>query len=184
MGMHHMAFATRDVRATHRFYSGAMGFELVKVEVTPMGEGGGFAKHLFYSTGSERDQLLAFWDLEGAKLPGEWSADISRGLGLPRGLNHLAFSAESLDDIAKRRERWLAHGHDVMEIDHGWCTSIYTEDPNGIVVEFCVLTKAFTQQDRETALRLLEDPKPPISTASKGRQMYRAKDHRPGVAAG
>ena len=33
MGIHHMAFATRDAEATHRFYSEAMGFELVKVEV-------------------------------------------------------------------------------------------------------------------------------------------------------
>ncbi len=181
MGMHHMAFATRDAKATHQFYTDAMGFELVKVEVTPMGDG--WAKHLFYSTGSDRDQLIAFWDLHDPKLPDDWSADISRGLGLPRGLNHLAFSADSLGDLARRRDRWLGYGRDVMEIDHGWCTSIYTEDPNGIMVEFCVLTQAFTQQDRENALRLLEDPEPGISTGYRGRQTYRARDYKPGVAA-
>jgi catechol 2,3-dioxygenase-like lactoylglutathione lyase family enzyme len=33
MGVHHMAFATKDAKATHDFYTAAMGFELVKVEV-------------------------------------------------------------------------------------------------------------------------------------------------------
>jgi catechol 2,3-dioxygenase-like lactoylglutathione lyase family enzyme len=33
MGFHHLAIATKDVKATHGFYTGAMGFELVKVEV-------------------------------------------------------------------------------------------------------------------------------------------------------
>ena len=28
MGVHHMAFGTRDIHATHRFYTEAMGFEL------------------------------------------------------------------------------------------------------------------------------------------------------------
>jgi len=44
--------ATRDVEATHRFYTEAMGFELMKVEVGKTD--GGWAKHLFYSTGEPR----------------------------------------------------------------------------------------------------------------------------------
>jgi catechol-2,3-dioxygenase len=81
---------------------------------------------------------------------------------LPLWVNHLAFRATSLDDLAARRQRWLDSGHDVMEIDHGWCTSIYTVDPNGILVEFCITTQAMTQADREEAMRLLADPKPPL----------------------
>jgi len=43
-----------------------------------------------------------------------------------------------------------------MEINHGWCTSIYTLDPNGILVEFCVTTdEAAFRQSEEEALRLL-----------------------------
>ena len=98
MGVHHLAFATKDLAANHRFYTEAMGFELVKVEVAPMGKG--WAKHLFYSTGSARDQLVAFWDLHDPSL-GEWSADISRGQGLPVGVNHLAFSADGMDDLGQ-----------------------------------------------------------------------------------
>jgi catechol 2,3-dioxygenase-like lactoylglutathione lyase family enzyme len=177
MGIHHIAFATRDADATHRFYSEAMGFDLVKVEVTKIGKG--WAKHLFYSTGSARDQLIAFWDLHDETLPEDWSPDISRGLGLAPGVNHLAFSAEDLDDLARHRDRWLANGCDVLEIDHDWCVSIYTEDPNGTVVEFCTLVREFSQEDGAEALRLLAEPKPALSPGLKGRTLYKAADHRP-----
>jgi hypothetical protein len=31
----------------------------------------------------------------------------------------------------------LADIKPLMEIDHGWCHSLYYLDPNGIMVEFC-----------------------------------------------
>jgi catechol 2,3-dioxygenase-like lactoylglutathione lyase family enzyme len=172
MGVHHLAFATRDVEATHRFYTEAMGFELVKVEVGKTD--GGWAKHLFYSTGEPRDQMIAFWDLHDPTLPASWSGAISTSQGLPIWVNHLAFSATGLDDLARHRERWLAYGQDVMEIDHDWCVSIYTQDPNGILVEFCTLVRDFTAADREQALRLLRDPHPPVHEAGKTPRFYRA----------
>ncbi len=173
MGIHHLAFATRDAAATHEFYTEAMGFELVKVETGQMGAG--WAKHLFYSTGPARDQLIAFWDLHDQDLPEDWSADI--GLGLPPGTNHLAFSADDLDDLARRRDRWLAYGRDVLEIDHDWCVSIYTSDPNGWLVEFCTLTREFDENDRRDAERLLNDPKPALRGEPKGQKVYKAADY-------
>jgi catechol 2,3-dioxygenase-like lactoylglutathione lyase family enzyme len=94
LGIHHVAIAVKDIDATHRFYSEAMGFRLAYVEVIEQNRG--WAKHAFYETGSPRDQLIAFWDLHGIMEDEDWSADISRGLGLPRSINHLAFSAEDL----------------------------------------------------------------------------------------
>ena len=178
MGIHHMAFATKDAKATHEFYTRAMGFELVKVEVARSATG--FMKHLFYGTGSEREAMIAFWDIQDPALGDAWETDISRGLGLPQGLNHLAFSASDLTDIARRRERWLSAGHDVLEIDHGWCTSIYTEDPNGIIVEFCVLTQPFTERDKQVALELLHDANPKAESGYVGRKFYKAADHAKG----
>jgi catechol 2,3-dioxygenase-like lactoylglutathione lyase family enzyme len=175
MGYHHLALAARDMTAIHHFYEEVMGFELVKVEVARSKTG--FMKHLFYSTGSATEAMIAFWDIQDPALGDEWSADISRGLGLPRGLNHLAFSASDLDDIARRRDRWLAYGRDVAEIDHGWCTSIYTEDPNGIMVEFCVLTKSFTDADKKEALELLSDANPTAASGYVGRKFYKAADY-------
>lgn len=175
MAFHHVAIATRDIKATHEFYTGAMGFSLAKVEVAPAGEKG-FAKHLFYDTGG--GGLIAFWDFHDAGLPETWPSAISEGLGLPIWANHIAFEARDLADLAVRRERWLDHGHDVQEIDHVWCTSIYTTDPNGILVEFCTTTRAFTPQDRDDAQRLLADPSPALAKTPPRMQRYRARDRR------
>jgi catechol 2,3-dioxygenase-like lactoylglutathione lyase family enzyme len=174
MSFHHVAIATRDVKANHEFYTGAMGFELVKVQVGRAGERG-FAKHLFYDTGN--GEMIAFWDFHDPDLAPDWSPAISTGMGLPIWANHIAFGAVDLDDIRRRRERWLAHGVDVVEIDHGWCTSIYAEDPNGILVEFCTSTRELDAKDREEAARLLGAESPALDTDPPIRR-YRAADHR------
>jgi catechol 2,3-dioxygenase-like lactoylglutathione lyase family enzyme len=149
MGFHHVAIATRDLEATHTFYTEVMGFELVKTEAAPAPEGG-WARHLFYDTGD--GTCIAFWDLhDDPVIEPEFDPSISRGLGLPSWTNHLAFDAPDLDALGGVQQRWLDQGHDVLRIDHGWCTSIYLDDPNGITVEFCCTTQAFTDADRVDA---------------------------------
>jgi len=149
MAFHHVAIATRDLDATHRFYTEAMGFELVKVEAGPAPEGG-WARHLFYDTGG--GECLAVWDVhDDPAFPPDFDPSISRGLGLPAWTNHLAFDAPDLAALDASQQRWLDHGHAVLRIDHGWCTSIYLDDPNGIAVEFCCTTRAFTDDDRREA---------------------------------
>lgn len=172
MGFHHLALASRDTQATHRFYTEAMGFDLLKVEVAPT-PAGGWAKHFFYEI-RPGGPMIAFWELHDATLPAEIPTAISEALGLPAWVNHVAFAAESRADLDARRERWLAHGHDVMEIDHGWCTSIYATDPNGILVEFCLTTRHLDATDRAEAQRLLFDPKPPLAGSGKGPRIHRA----------
>jgi catechol 2,3-dioxygenase-like lactoylglutathione lyase family enzyme len=161
MGFHHVAIATRDLEATHRFYTEAMGFALVKTVVAPTPEGGGWARHLFYDTGN--GEMLAIWDLhDDDHIPPDFSPAISTGLGLPSWVNHIAFAAADLDEIARRRDRWLALGHDVVEIDHGWCTSVYCDDPNGIAVEFCTSTRAFTDREHAEAATVVAAAKPDL----------------------
>ena len=62
MGYHHLALATRDMKAIDHFYREVMGFDLKKVEVGPT-PGGGWAKHFFYEI--EPDRFIAFWELHG-----------------------------------------------------------------------------------------------------------------------
>ncbi len=166
MGFHHVALATRDLAATHVFYTEAMSFELVKVVAAPTrGEGTGWARHLFYDTGGQG--LIAFWDLHDETIPTDCDPAISTGLGLPVWANHLAFDTPGLDALEQRKRRWLDAGHDVAEIDHGWCTSIYTTDPNGILVEFCCTTAGLTRADRDEAQVLLRAEQPPLEVAPK-----------------
>ena len=86
MAFHHVAITTRDLDATHAFYTEVMGFELVRVEAAPTPEAGesgeGWARHLFYDTGD--GQCLAIWDLHDPEhLPTEFDPSISRALGPP-----------------------------------------------------------------------------------------------------
>ena len=118
---------------------------------------------------------MAFWDLHDEKIPDDFNPSISAGLGLPAWTNHIAFGSEGAEDIEAKKRRWLGAGHDVMEIDHGWCYSIYTVDPNGILVEWCHYTRALDAADHEEALRLLEDPNPPLETPPTP-QVHRARD--------
>src|SRR5688572_7459093 len=120
MAFHHVALATRDIMATHRVYTEAMGFTLAKAIVAPTDHPGGWAKHLFYETGGRVGQI-AFWDLHDDRVPAEFPTAISTGIGLPRWVNHLAFHAVDRDALDAARDRWLEHGYDVMEIDHGFC---------------------------------------------------------------
>jgi catechol 2,3-dioxygenase-like lactoylglutathione lyase family enzyme len=161
MAFHHVAFVTRDLAATHRFYTDVMDFRLVKVVVAATPEETGWAKHAFYDTG--HGEMIAFWDIHDAALEaGSWTGDPNRPLGLPAWVNHVAFHAATLEDLAARRQRWQEHGKHVMEIDHGFCTSIYTTDPNRILVEFCCTTRPFSSEELAEAQSLIEAQQPEI----------------------
>jgi catechol 2,3-dioxygenase-like lactoylglutathione lyase family enzyme len=162
MAFHHVAVATRDLDATHRFYTDVMGFTLVKVVAAPTPGGTGFAKHLFYDTGD--GELMAFWDLHDPAIGDAYGTDLNDSLGLPVWVNHLAFDAPTRDHLDAVRRRWVDHGITVLEVDHEWCVSIYTRDPNGIMVEFCHTTRDFDVSDHAEAAALLGDPAPPLGT--------------------
>ncbi|MEZ5321423.1 MAG: VOC family protein [Microthrixaceae bacterium] len=156
MAFHHVAFATPDMTTTHRFYTEAMGFELVKAVMAPTPQGG-WAKHVFYDTGG--NGLLAFWDLHIDRIDVVRGA-ISTDLGLPDWVNHLAFDAPSAECLDDARGRWLDLGFDVVEIDHGFCHSMYTVDPNGILVEWCHDTRALTDDERDRAAAVIDMAEP------------------------
>jgi catechol 2,3-dioxygenase-like lactoylglutathione lyase family enzyme len=172
MGYSHVAIVTPDLEASHRFYAEAMGFRLAKVDVaaTPGEPGGrGWFRHAFYDTGD--GSLLALWDLHDDTIEVRETA-ISTGLGLPDWVNHIAFSANDLADLELRRKRWLAHGLECVQIDHGWCVSIYTKDPSGNVVEFCALTSELGQSDEADAARRIADPTPEIDRREPAMEFF------------
>lgn len=175
MAFHHVAFAARDMAATHRFYTEACGFELAKAVVAPTDKPGGWAKHLFYETGG--GEMIAFWELHDERMTGNETA-ISTGLGYEPWVNHLAFKADSVEDLEARRDRWLANGHDALQIDHGFCVSTYTMDPNGILVEFCVDTAPYTAEDKAHALAMLEATDPDLEDPPVP-QFFRATQPQP-----
>src|SRR6187455_2634468 len=132
MAFCHIALATGDLEATHRFYTEAMGFGLVHVEAADTDVPGSWLRHAFYDTGD--GTLLAFQELhDDDRFLGRDFA-ISRGLGLPTWVNHLAFRVADLPALDAARDRWLRSGCDVVGMRHTHGQSIYADDPNGNVV--------------------------------------------------
>jgi catechol 2,3-dioxygenase-like lactoylglutathione lyase family enzyme len=161
MGYHHLAMAARDMQAIHNFYEGVMGFELVKVEVQPVREGG-WAKHFFYRM-EDDSKFIAFWEMHEVPGGDTVETNLSKAAGVPDQINHIAFDVADMDDLNRRKQRWLDAGLEVLEIDHNWCSSIYTKDPNDNLVEFCVTTGSFDASDRERALAALKETEPSFS---------------------
>ena len=164
MAYHHLALATRDIQKTHAFYEGVCGFELVKVEVAPI-QGGGWGKHFFYRMNGDDSKFIAFWEINDAPGQADFEYDLNKAGKLPDGTNHFSFAVSTVDELNTWRDQWNAAGLDVLEIDHNWCHSVYTRDPDGNTVEFCLTTGTFNQEDRETALSMLSErefkPSPP-----------------------
>jgi catechol 2,3-dioxygenase-like lactoylglutathione lyase family enzyme len=148
MAFHHVAVAAGDMPSIDAFYREASGFDLVKVEIAPSPEGG-WAKHFFYDTGN--GELMAFWELHMDSLGDDYKTALSTDMGMPPWVNHIAFRAESREDLDRKRQRWVDNGYDTLEIDHNWCISIYTLDPNGTMMEFCLSTEEFSEADSEIA---------------------------------
>ena len=86
--------------------------------------------------------------------------DINAAAGLPWWVNHVAFDAPTRAALDEHRRRWTDHGHTVIEVDHDFCTSIYIRDPSQNLVEFCLTTRDFTEEERRGAQALLRDPSP------------------------
>lgn len=152
--LHHVAFACRDPRETHRFYGELFGLELVHTEVQR--HRGGLIRHFFYDLGD--GSALAFFELRGAGEPEPMRTAISTDLGLPAWVNHLALRV----DPERRRaieERLAAAGVEpAMTLDHGWCTSSYYLDPNGILVELCQDDPGLPRRPAEAERVLFADP--------------------------
>ena len=86
------------------------------------------------------------------------------GMGLNLDVNHGAFAAD--EERARQAEERLAADDIVplMEVDHGWCVSLYYLDPNGIMVEFCRDTGGFGDDPGSAADRLGDTEATDVST--------------------
>ncbi|MBC8187080.1 MAG: VOC family protein [Proteobacteria bacterium] len=164
-GLHHAAFTTRKTEETFEFYSTKLGMKLIHAENHLQGDG--YFRHFFFSLGN--DEAIGFFELHDVGEEAEFKTEISTGLGLPPWANHIAFRLDTLEELETMTKRMHEAGIDqVMQIDHGWCVSIYTLDPNGILVEFCVTTdeQAFAQTEEE-ALRILRQSREEIAEEAR-----------------
>lgn len=157
-GVHHMAFLSRDMDETVRFYTEVMNFPVVVTLQLPdpdpfpgavPGDLGG-AKHYFFDIGNG-DRLAFFWCPKDELAPN--FAKIGAG-------NHIAFALETVGELDAAKRHLIAKGVEIKsEIDHTFCRSIYFEDPNGITLELSVYQHPCTPEQP-----FLQDPEPTPAT--------------------
>jgi glyoxylase I family protein len=165
MPFHHVAYATKDVAATTHFYQDLMGFPLVYTEVQGAGES--WVRHVFYDIGD--GESLAFFQINAVGESPDYTTDVSESVGLPVWVNHAAFraTADQQDEVKARME---AEGiKPLMEVDHGWCRSLYYVDPNRIMVELCVDSPGFVPDAAEAMRLAIADPLTLIGDGVAGR---------------
>ncbi len=173
MAFSHIGLATGDLGAAHRFYTEAMGFTLVHVEGAATDAPGGWLRHALYDTGD--GSILALQELHDERAVGVDFA-ISRGLGLPSWVNHVAFRAQDAAGLDAARDRLLQFGCDVMAMEHSHGRSVYAEDPDGNTVEWCWDHRPFGPEERARAERLLREPDLPLD-APTAMELHAAADH-------
>jgi catechol 2,3-dioxygenase-like lactoylglutathione lyase family enzyme len=147
-GFSHVALTTLDLEKTRRFYEDLLGFKVVVHDEIRIEEGG-VIDHVFFDIG--RDQLVAFMaPRQVADVPAAYDTGINRGLGVPESFYHVAFEAGSMTNLIDKRDELRAKGVDVTEVsDHGWSSSIYFRDPNGVTLEFCCSTRNLREEDAQ-----------------------------------
>lgn len=150
-GVHHLGLVTADYEGTVDFYTNVVGWDIVWQDLHHDADGKELLRHVFFDMGD--GNLLAFMcSCPGSPyFPEKWETDINTGLGMViPGAYHFAFWANSVEDLEEKRESLKSRGAEVTAyMNHGWCKSFYFLDPvNGLMLEFCVTTRAFTDDDK------------------------------------
>lgn len=128
--LHHHAFRCRDAAETRAFYEGILGFPLVAACLEPIDPLTNESKpymHLYFELAD--GSALAFFDYPAHFKSGDFGEVDQFG-------HHIAMEVTGgHDTVDGYKARLQAAGIDVLEINHGYCRSIYFYDPNGMRVE-------------------------------------------------
>ena len=129
--VHHLAYRCRDAEQTRWFWEDVMKFPLaaaIAFDTVSGTENPCEYMHLFFQMGD--GNFVAFFDE-----PNGASEDkFVKQDGFEK---HVAFEVDSLDELLTWQKRIQEVGHTtcLSPLDHGFVSSVYAYDPNGIQVE-------------------------------------------------
>ena len=133
--LHHTAYVTKDQAATRAFYEDILGFPLVATwsEADDLFGAVRVYCHTFF--GLADGSALAFFQFAEDDDQKMFDPDL-----LPSPFRHIALKVDEAGQAEMKRRleeaNWKPEGTYVLE--HGYCRSLYTEDPNGMLLEFTV----------------------------------------------
>jgi catechol 2,3-dioxygenase-like lactoylglutathione lyase family enzyme len=133
--LHHTAYVTKDQEATRAFYEDVLGFPLLATwsEADELFGAERVYCHTFF--GLADGSALAFFQFADEADQEQFDPELA-----PSPFRHIALKvdADGQAELQRRLEAagWKPEGTYVLE--HGYCRSLYTEDPNGMLLEFTV----------------------------------------------
>jgi catechol 2,3-dioxygenase-like lactoylglutathione lyase family enzyme len=141
----HIVFPVWDAKTSLAFYRDVMGFALTNALSGP--DWGGYPwLMMFFAPGDGREIVLVA--LKGAKRP--------KPDGIARDARHLAFAETSKRSLAKWRTKLRKAKIDFWEENHGVQSSLYFEDPNGVVLEVTAPPSRPAKQTGRKALAMAQ----------------------------
>jgi glyoxylase I family protein len=133
--LHHTAYVTQDLEATRAFYEELIGLPLLATWCESDLLFGAMRTYCHVFFGLADGSALAFFqfadkadgELFGPKMP-------------PTPFHHIALAVEAeVQAGIERRLKAAGYAEPRMYVlEHGYCRSVYAEDPNGMIVEFTV----------------------------------------------
>jgi catechol 2,3-dioxygenase-like lactoylglutathione lyase family enzyme len=139
-GLNHAAYRCRDSEQTRAFYEDFLGLELAHALPIAQTKTGREVSvlHTFYRMGD--GSFIAFF--EDRSRPFDFKPQHDFDL-------HIALTVDQ-DTLLAQKEKAERLGMEVRGIsDHGFIHSIYFRDPNGYVVELCVIDQSLDGKEKE-----------------------------------
>lgn len=137
--LNHAVLYVSDLERSTAFYCDALGFQMVAM--TPPGLRAAFLQ----APDSTNDHDLGLFEIGSrAAAPAPRPAI---------GLYHLAWEVDTLDTLARTRERLAEAGALAGATDHGTTKSLYAKDPDGIELEVVWIVPADLLDDEARAAR-------------------------------
>ncbi|WP_033290632.1 VOC family protein [Amycolatopsis jejuensis] len=133
--VHHYGWTVDDQEVNRRFYEGVIGLPLIATwtEIEDIDGVERALSHTFY--GLADGSALAFFQMADPGDQREFNTPIN-----PTPIRHLALKVEQeVQDAIRRRLADAGYAEpSTFVVNHGYCVSLYTVDPNGLQLEFTV----------------------------------------------
>ena len=131
--LHHTAYVTKDQEATRAFYEDILGFPLLATwsEADELFGAVRVYCHTFF--GLADGSALAFFQFADAA-----DQDLFDPALTPSPFRHIAMKVDAAGQAEMQRRLEAANWKpdQTYVLEHGYCRSLYTEDPNGMLLEF------------------------------------------------
>jgi glyoxylase I family protein len=122
--LHHAAWVTKDQEATRQFYEEIIGLPMTACWKEKSPDGREYC-HTFFEIGDGGAIVFFQWDDQDQNPP-----DL-------KSPGHLALECDA-ENQAAIKARLEAAGYKTRLTDHGYCVSLYCNDPNNLRLEFTV----------------------------------------------